>query len=256
MDTDEKDWWTWADFNAAVDGLCPLEVTRIFGQMNADGSSVYYRNQIRQGVLDLCHFIPEYAKSNETIYFNQDFVPDGHAHVGTMPPQAAIESAWFYSTNRMRRYQVKQVQWERRFEMTERERRREKNEDWQFVQTAASLDAICKLRELGDGRHPEFFMAISPRHDAFYLYPQVNGEWLFSMFWSGKKLDYRNEEYVPFHEEAAQAVAWYVASKFAGYVERDAARAQEFAMLYANKRTNLFLDGQAKGFISSHKHSH
>lgn len=244
--------WTWKQFNCAVDELCPLEKNRLFGQLQApetkDGGSVYYRKQIRQAVLDLTYYIPEFCKNNETIYYNEDFAPDGEAHVGTLPPMSKVESAWFYSVDKQRRFPVEFVAWEHRFKLTHH-RHEHFSSIPQVTPSAASLDAECKLREAGWIPHHNLKgrMAISPKHDQFYLTPQVEGEWLLSLFWDGKKLDYRDAEQVPFEEEAAQAVAWYVQAQFLTYVERDGALGSQRMAQYNTKRSNLFIAAQEKG---------
>jgi hypothetical protein len=252
---------TWQQFNAAVDALCPLECKRIFGQMCssttpvwafADASSVYYRNQIRQAVLDLCNFIDEYNKNNETIYFESDLTTDGEASVGTLPPFAEFESAWYYSTDRLVRFPVKQVPWEHRFEMASKEFWDRLNCDYVVLTAASSAalamaDTIAMLKSAG--RQKAGAMAISPRHDQFYVFPQVTGEWILSLFWNGQKLDYAPQELVPFGEEAAQAVAWWVQAQFAKYVDRDSARAADLMRDYNMKRSNLYTRTKQKGLV-------
>jgi hypothetical protein len=253
MDTlDEPgDCWTWAQFNAFVDSLCPLESKRIFGQMNADGSSVYYRRAIRQAALDLANFIPEFCKNHETLYYNQDFAEDSEASVGALPPLAAVESAWYCNMDRLQRFPVMQVPWERRFELTEKRRDPFNYRSEFFVATATSIAAGEIIALLNGQTRPQRIglMAVSPKHDQFYLFPKIKCEWIFSLFWDGQKLDYRDDEHVPFEEEAAQAVAWWVQAQFANYIERDAQRGQVFMLQYTNKRSNIYTRTKEKGLL-------
>ncbi len=268
-------YWTWQQFNAKVDELCPLESRRLFGQMcsagtaaaapggppagatplwnYSDGSSVYYRNQIRQAVLDLQNFIPEFTRNHETIYYAQDFATDGMAGVGALPPLAKATSAWFYDTSRQRRVRVVEAPWERRFDLaTFHPPHLNPNEfnGQSVTQTAASLEMIATFNQLHQDRNElAGVMAIAPDHERFYLHPRVESEWVFSLFWDGHKLDYRDAEQVPFEEEAAQAVALFVRAQFLSYVERNPADAAQVALQYAGKRTNLFLRARRKGFL-------
>lgn len=256
-------YWTWRQFNAKVDELCPLESKRLFGQMcgtgatplwnYSDGSSVYYRNQVRQAVLDLQNFIPEFAKNHETIYYPQDFAADGMASAGALPPMAKVTGAWFYDVAKLRRVPVVQVPWERRFDLAARRPRRLNPNDFNgaaICQTAASLELIAIFNELHrDGDHRAAHMAISPGHETFYLHPRIEAEWVFSLFWDGHKLEYRDQEQVPFEEEAAQAVALFVRAAFLAYVERNLADAAALQTAYAGKRTNLFIRTKSKGFV-------
>lgn len=266
-------YWTWQQFNAKVDELCPLESKRLFGTgatmatatacgsvaraggAMAYGGSPYYRNQIRQAVLDLQNFIPEFTKNHETIYYPQDFAIDGRASVGALPPLAKVTDAWYYSVSKQIRVPVVEAPWERRFDLaTLHPRHLNPNEfnGTSICQTSASLEMIATFKEVASatGHHsPPAFMAISPGHERFYLHPRVENEWVFSLFWDGCKLDYRDTEQVPFEEEAAQAVALFVRAAFLGYVERNLADAAQVTLQYNAKRSQLYLRCKAKGFL-------
>jgi len=243
---------TWLQFNAAVDSLCPLESKRLFGNMNPDGTSVFYRNQIRQAVLDLANFIPEFSRSNETIYYNQDFVLDGAASVGVLPPLGEIQSAWYYHVVDQVRYPVIQVPWESRFQLASNQAKNSLDSNYVTL-TAASVEALAIADALNtlktNGRQKAGYMTVSPKHDKFYLFPAITGAWVFSLFWDGQKLDYRDAELVPFEEEAAQAVAWWVQAQFANYIDRDTQRAGSFMVQYNNKRSNIYTRTKSKGFV-------
>lgn len=250
---------TWRQFNERVDELCPLEATRVFGKMFIDpnaayfGSSVYYRRIIRQAVLDLRFFIKEYTRNNETVYFNSDFAEDGMAHVGALPPNSHMTDAWYYDAHKQRRCPVKQIPWQDRFEMAS-------NRLWDNLEmesfngdlvnaTSASLDAARTIQLLHRENRPRVgLMAISPGHERFYLYPKVQHNFVFSIFWDGQKLCDRDQELVPFDEEAVKAVSDYVKADFAGYFERDNTRKADFMKDYAIKRGDIFIRLQAKGF--------
>jgi hypothetical protein len=242
--------WTWAQFNAQVDTLCPLECKRIFGQMNPDGSSAYYRGHIRQAVLDLSNYIPEFNRNHETLYYNQDFVADGQAHVGALPPLSKLTGAWLYSQDRQRRFPVVEIAWERRFSLA-MNGGGDKLDHGCTVMTAASLgamemmDAVVKSLP---GQHVGV-IALSPKHEQFYVFPKIDGEWVLSLFWDGQKLDYREAELVPFEEEAAFAVALWVQGQFASYIDHDYARAAACLQQYNLKRNNLYLRTKEKGAL-------
>lgn len=249
MPEDASKCWTWQKFNQEVDALCPLESKRIFGAANADGSSVFYRNQIRQAVLDLMDFIPEFTKNHETIYYPQDFVPDGHASVGTLPPMSKTRSAWYFNTEKQtQRFQVKEMPWEHRFEMTTRKLHDSLGDI--VVLTAAALMAAETIELLTRRHRPHAaLMAISPQHERFYLFPEIHGPWIFSLFWDGKKLAYRDQEQVPFEEEAAAAAAYFVQAQFLRYVDREPGLAAAAMTEYHTKRTNLYTTLNSKGRI-------
>jgi hypothetical protein len=270
LDTTNK-YWTWQQFNAKVDELCPLESKRLFGQMCAastmapagtaatplwnysDGSSVYYRDQIRQAVLDLQNFIPEFCKNHETIYYPQDFAVDGMASVGALPPMAKVTDAWYYSVTKQRRVPVVEAAWEQRFTLAALHPRHINSNNFNgtaICQTAASLEMIATFNEVVSttGQYVGV-MAISPGHERFYLHPRIENEWVFSLFWNGHKLDFRDAEQVPFEEEAAQAVALFVRAAFLGYVERNLADAAQVTLQYNAKRSNLYLRCKSKGFL-------
>lgn len=248
---------TWCEFNAKVDKLCPLERKRVFGPMNQDGSSVWYREQIRQAVLDLKNFITEYTRNHESIYYPADFADDGEASVGALPPMCQVRSAWYYGIessdpSKHHRFEVVNFPWEKRFEMTEHKLHDFLNSNL-IVLTQASVNALAAAQTLDmlrvNGRRKVAFMAISPTHERFYLYPKVSGPWIFSLFWDGQKLDYRDCEHVPFDEDTAGAVAFFVKSQFNLYVDRDGQLGQLNGAEYKAKRTNIFTRLQGKGFI-------
>lgn len=245
--------WTWEEFNRHVDGLCPLEAKRVFGEMNTDGSSVYYRKQIRQAVLDLQHYIPEFQKNRETVYFHEDFAEDGHAHVGALPPQSKPTEAYYFNSDKRERFGVVQIPWESRFHMTTKEYSDTLNESY-TVLTAASIGALAVAETINmlksAGRRHVGLMAVSPRHDQFYLYPQIKGPWVFSLFWNGHKLDYRDCEHVPFDEATAQTVAFYVQGMFLSYIERNPQEAAARLQFYNAERAKLYIKMQSKGFVN------
>lgn len=248
-----KEWWTWCEFKKHVASACPLEYARLFGEMVTDQSgattSKYFLDRLREAVIDLQQFVPAFTKNHESIYYPSDFVDDGEASVGSLPPFGKVRSAWYYSTDKKRRFKVVQLPWEKRFELTT-------HRDWdtlnsQFtVLTAYSISAMAMAETLTAGhRERVAVMSISPQHEQFYLFPHVTGEWVFSLFWDGNKLDFRDMEQVPFQEQAANAVAQFVQSRFGGYVEHDQQKVVNCMTEYTRQRTLIYLEELAKGDI-------
>lgn len=240
-----RDFYTWRAFKKAVLDLCPNDARRL-------GMENYLPRLIREGVIDLMQFLPNYQKRHETLYYPQDFAQEGEASVGTFPPKSDIQSIWIFDVNRHFRFPVHPYPWERRFSLVHRHRREFDNcFDNLVTLTAASVQAIELINRLpvinATNEHRHGLYAVDPQHETFYMAPHIRPDWLLSVHWHGKKLDYKDDELVPFDEEATFAVASWVSSKVALQVDRDAARAKEFMNDYVLARTNLYIDIQNRG---------
>lgn len=79
--------YTWAQFVAGVNGLLPVDATRL-GPVQP-----YIALLIRQSVIELETLIPWYRKGHETLYQASDGVGEGWATRFTLPPQARVKDA-------------------------------------------------------------------------------------------------------------------------------------------------------------------
>jgi hypothetical protein len=243
--TEHPDFYTWLQFKNEVQALMPQDANRL-------GMQDYLPRLIREAVIDLQQFIPSYRKRHESLYFPTDFVAEGAASVGTLPPQSELTGAWLFRNATQQRYDIEMCPWERRFDLVHGDRH-ELGCDNQFMSmTTASVQAIELLNRLPQfrGKRERYgLIAPDPQGDSFYLYPAMCNGWILSLHWNGRKLDFRDDELVPFEETASFAAAAWAKSKIAGEVDRDAERAQMFMQEYELKRVNLYIENNAKAFI-------
>ena len=243
--THGPDYLTWLEWTNSVLELLPQDRQRI-GLMStaSDGDYVgYIPKLIRQAVLDLQDFIPAYRKQHETIYYPEDFVADGAASVGTLPPQANLKEAWLWNVNRAQRFAVYRLDWSKRFELTEQHDFNQFLNGTDYIVLAeASFEANRILGIMGSdaGRKHIALMAVDRAAHRFYIHPSIMPGWILSIVWEGRKLEWRKGEMVPFGEEEAEAVSARVRAKIAMEVDRDSKRHDDFMRDYTVKRTNLF----------------
>jgi hypothetical protein len=231
------DYMKWSEFQDLVLSQLPLDANRI-------GLEEFLPQQIRNAVLDLQHYIPRYRKNHETIYYCTDFVIEGKAGVGTLPPSCSVVDAWvvghehdmydhdFYHQHLDPGYGVDRDEDGRSGRERNQHRLSCRNWPWEH-----RYDLVHGRIQHFDGR-PLF--SIGPDNETFYLYPFIRPNEKFSLHWNGFKLTSNNDELVPYDEQAAEAVAAFATAKTALYVEHDIARHQSFMQSYALIRKNLF----------------
>lgn len=245
------DFWTWEKFKHEVKVLTPGDEpgTRVFG--GDDDGWGFYERLIRHAVIDLQQFIPSFRKRHETLYYPQDFAWDGSAARGVLPPFGKLQDCWLFNFNEKRHYPIHQFPWERRMELVHKHVGDILNNPY-VVLTSASLAATntanILLLQSGLKRHVAV-MAIDPQAETFYLYPQPAGEWVLSVNWEGQKLDFKDDEVVPFSDQEAEATADYVLHRIRLSLDRNVQESEFYAKSYGNKRQNLYLREQERGFI-------
>lgn len=201
-----QDWYSWQEFVAEVQGLMPLEKSRLIE--GDDGQ--YLMRLIRQAVADLQHFIPSYRMGHETVYEPGDFTSEGKASISTIPPDAVLRDAWIFDTVNGIRIPCIPFPYEKRFEL------------------------VHGVELTGDGQGR---IAISEDNSKFYLYPEMIEGWKFSLFWNGLKADFQDADLVPFPEQATGAVADYCLGNIARYIEHDMGAYQS----YLDPRTGSYI---------------
>jgi hypothetical protein len=233
-----EDFYTWREFRENVLDLCPIDRNRL-------GLQRYLPMVLREAVIDLQQFVASYQNRHENLWYHQDFAIEGHASVGTLPPKADIQSIWICDLSRSHRFPVKHYPWEKRFNMVYRDKGPVELFPNLMVLTAAAVQAIelidrlPALQRVENGQHG--LIAIDPQAETFYLSPQMRPGWVLDIHWHGRKLDFKDNELVPFDEETAMAVASWVKSKVALQVDRDRTRAMDFMAEYYLARTNLYI---------------
>lgn len=220
----DGDWYTWKEFCDLARELMPLEKQRLDLQDSEDGAPGHLTLQIRQAVIDLQRFIPAYLKNHESIYDPEDFALDGSASRGATPPGALLKEFWVFNTETGVRHPVISFPHERRHEL------------------------IHGMANVAD---QQARLALDPHGETFWVYPAVEPGWCLVMNWDAKgttniKLDFKDDEKVPFGEDAAKAVSEYAHAQIARIVDRDLAMHESWMRSYLTSRKDLYLESKDK----------
>lgn len=221
------DWLTWKEFKDEVKAQRPLDKSRLI--QGDDG--LYLDRLIRRGVADLQQFIPALRTGQETIYLPSDFVIEGNASRGVLPPGAEVRDVWLYNTESQSRHPICEYPWERRFDLTR-----------------THCDMILR----------NGYITVDPYAYTFYVFPEVQEGWILSMFWDGQKDAWRDEEATPLTQGAAEAVADYVGGTIAKEINNDVTMHLAYFRndpnnpgSYLLKRRNLYLTAKDRARIKS-----
>lgn len=220
-----NDYYTWAEYVAEVEKLLPIEVNRI-----GVGATDYLTSLIRQGVIDLQRVIPSFRVNHETLYYPNDLVQEGMAARGVKPPQSSFKSLSISTINvagdadhedQVIRAHGEPWPWELR---------------WDLINgNVPSNDGKCRY-------------SIDPQGYTFYVYPwHPNEQWILSMFWDGQKLNFQDDEQVPFTEASALAVSYFVKANTAPEVEDSLQGAALWQSKFEAQKPKLYMDHKALG---------
>ena len=213
-----SDYYTWSQFVAEVKKLIPLEAQRKGVGSSADDFLLSY---IRQAVIQLQNIVDAFRIGHETIYEISDLVQEGLALKGIKPPQSAIRNIVFFQrfNDHFDRYESESYPWSKRSDLTGGH--------------VPVNDNIAKV-------------AIDPQGYSFYIYPtpKEGEEWAVSMTWDGKKLDFKDDELVPFTEQMALAVAYFAAANVALYSDEDSAKFDRYITMYEREKPRLFISAK------------
>lgn len=208
---------TWSQFYQLVIDRMGVHGVRV-------GIEAQRRSIIRSGVIELQDLISNYVNGHETLYLPQDFVGEGHASRATKPPQSVIRDAYLCALitadadgNTLPnpfaiRYPLTPADWEDR------------------------MGLVNGYGCVNDGTG---YIAIDPQGYTFYVFPEVFDNWLVSMFWDGRKLDFKDDEETPFDEPMANAVALYTLATLAREIDNDGEKARDLKNEYNSAKTIL-----------------
>lgn len=198
--------------------LLPIEAQRV----GVGSTATDYRDSlIRQAVIELQRIIPGYRINHETIYYPGDLVQEGLAKRGTRPPQSIFKDLTIFRINSSGECDARHAgvphDWNLRLELVHG--------------SVCVNDKQCRFSMDPSGNR------------TFYIYPMPEDEnWLVSMFWDGQKLDFQDDEQVPFTEAAARAVALFVKANSASDVEDDIQKKRDAAEEFEKMKPKLFID--------------
>lgn len=221
------DWYKWSEFKALVRSLMPLESQRL-GLQDVGTTPGYISLQINQAVIDLQNYIGAYRKNHEDIYLPSDLVTDGEASRGACPPGAILKEFWIYNGVTRARYPAHPFPFERRYEL---------------INGQVSID----------DQHAR--IATDDHGETFWVFPKIEGDLMLAVLWDGMgesggiKLEFKEDELVPFEEDAAQAVADYVKANLAREVDKNLQDRESYQNSYLTKRKELHLRHKNKAIF-------
>lgn len=185
------------------------------------GAGAFIDNYIRQGVLDLQHFVDYYRMGQERVFTFGDAVADGQASDFSLPDQAMIRDMYYVQDSAdCIRKPVAQYDWQNRY------------------------DLVCGEPRLFKG---DFFAAVDPNGKKLICFPALADGFHLSVFYDGLKIDFADGDIVPFDEGAAQAVADFVRARQS--IQPQVANQRLMAIheqAYQGKRRQLYRDAKEK----------
>ena len=226
-----EDYYTWAEFKEEVLKLLPLDRKRI-GETTATGdtASDFLNSLMVQAVIQLQRVIPSFRTNHETIYYPEDMVREGMACRISKPPQSAFRDLSLFRINEdetVDRHQGVPYSWANRFDLVNG--------------AVPSNDSDAHY-------------SIEPSGATLYVYPMPENEcWLVSLFWNGQKVDFDDEEKVPFSQAAALAVSYFVKANTSMEIEDGVSAAEKYLKLFGDEKTRLYIDRKSTRLNSSHR---
>lgn len=214
---------TWAEWLAMVKAQLPTE-------LSIANCEAHAQSQLRAAVLEIQRLVPRYRNGHEFVYHFEDFVVEGSASKGTLPPSGFVLGEIYVhnqvdneadatvtdDVNDFRRHPAVLHPWRDRHELTN------------GLVAVNDGKARVALEQAGG--------------ETFYVYPAITAKDLVSVTGQGVKADFEDDEVVPFDEEMAGCVADYVSAKVALKADNDVPMHDTWIREYYRKRRLLYLN--------------
>lgn len=179
---------TYLEFTDLVRTFLTVDANRL-------GAETYVTNMIRQGIINVEHFIPIYRLGHESIYGIDDLAEEGYASQGIMPEAAELMDAYNSKVgNPYTRQPLSLYDWGNRFDLI-----------------------TGNIRIVGG----QYYISINPDGRQFYVYPKISEGRQLSLFWNGIRLAFADADEVPFDEPMALCVAEYVTAQVERRINKD-----------------------------------
>ena len=199
---------TWSDFKQAVSDLITVDAERI-------GSEAYIERMIRLAVGEVQRLVPRYRKGHELTYAVGDVALDGEASIITLPDgQLTITEAYRLSED----------------DSCDRK-------PFKTYPFTNRNDLICG--RVDTDLFPDL---LSQNREAtkLWIYPKLETGFEVQIVGEGIRMEFEDEDVVPFDERVAVVVAEFVKSKLAREVERDVRLAADYERTYKMGLNSLF----------------
>jgi hypothetical protein len=206
---------TWLQFVAIVKEHLTVDANR-------RGIETYVLRNIKNAVVDLQRFIIPYRDGHTSLYTEFELDEHGAAQLGELPAGAKPKAIYFQTTlggadNECKRNRMDWFDWINRQKL------------------------ICGDYRCNPGA---YFYAIGPMGKKFMTYPKVSADQMTSILvvWEGLKIEFDDADIVPWPDDAAEAVAFYVKAQINLNVNGNPQLAQINQALYVSKRLALWRD--------------
>lgn len=187
------------------------------------GSASFIDGYIRQGVIDIQHFIDFYKLGHERIFTFADAVENGEACDLTLPEGCMIQDVYYVSDaedSTCKRMPVAQYDWQNRYDLT------------------------CGQPTMTGH---EFFAAINPKGTMMTLFPTLLDGYHASVFYDGVRLTFADGDTTPFDEGMAMAIGDYVRARM--YLQPPVSNPKMAGIhmeAFRSKRLQLYRDSRDK----------
>lgn len=207
---------TWLRFTDSVKDL-------MAGDYQIANLQSFLLANLRQGVIDIQRYVPEYGVGHETTFLPGDLRLEGSAHRGCLNHELTelVHVEFVDKEDECARRLVWVEPWKNR------------------------QDLICGCRTESDFAGIAF--NISTGH--FYVYPAIPEGYKLIMEWNGMKRVFEDGDCVPFDESMAQVVADYLRWRIKRDLDHDMAAARELEASYIRARRNLYVDARNRSVL-------
>lgn len=204
---------TWQEWKETVATFLLVDADRL-------GTETFREGLYRQSVIDMQRVVETYRIGHETIYDTDDLVIDGMASQGALPAGANLRDAYIIEVGTKCHIRpLKQWPWSNRNDLVCGRVRYEERQGW---------------------------MVIDPQAINFTVWPKVEEGKAVQIFWDGQKLEFEDDEEVPFGEAAAFAASHFLTAYFELRVNHDKAGFDREMGLFNLNKGKVFLDEKAR----------
>lgn len=220
--------YTWAEFKTAVNDLLGVDADR-------DGIDTFKDRWLRQGLIQCQRTVPRYCNGHEAIYLPQDFVTEGYASRGVMPPDARLQDMWLCHIVTQENSAGKRVP------TKGPHCTRHGMDRWPW---ADRFELVNRMAPIATGRG---LYSIDPQGYTFYVYPQVWDFWMLSLWWEGLRIDFQDEAETPFDESLAGVIALFLKAQISREVNTDLNAFTSYMSDYDKQKKLLYAGAREKG---------
>lgn len=186
-------------------------------------------NEIRAAAIEMQRVIEGYRVGHVCTFDETDVMDLGYASQGTLPEQAQVRSAFIVfpvdedddDDSERRRKECVQVPWEER-----REAMVNRKTEWPLIAISAPGPTI---------------FVVSGHLDS--------AKNVLELTWDGLKLDFEDDDTVPFDEGAMACAAYYVQRELATEFGDTQPQVERYDTLYRDRRMMLYVEMRARGQV-------